>query len=101
MNYRLLSYSILRIDGGVTTGLIPYRGIDESPETLGEFVARYLDYPEASYQTLSVEILKHYDSEHEWIIDVHQLRAFNDLQKEKNYAGDLLMKYDLPTGHEL
>jgi hypothetical protein len=96
MNYRLLSYDIQRIDGGTTTGLIPYRGKDESPESIGRFVANYLDYPESSYHSLGIEVVKHYHSEHEWIIDVHQLRAFSRLQKEKDWAGDLLRKYDLP-----
>lgn len=96
MNYRLLSYTIKRSNGKVDTGLIPYRHHDASFEAIRNFVVNYFSSQAHGYEDLDVEILKTYESDHEWIIDVHQLHSFTQLQQASNYAGDLLRKYNLP-----
>jgi hypothetical protein len=94
MEYRMIGYSILNENECVDGGLIPYKGEDASAASIRHFVLKH--FPILAYKDIKLEVIKAYEDEHEWIISVHQLKAFMHLRSVENYAGDLLDKYGLP-----
>ena len=90
----MVGYSILSQDECIDGGLIPYRGEDASAASIRQFVLSH--FPILAYKDLNLEVIKSYNDEHEWIISVHQLKAFMHLRSVENYAGELLDKYGLP-----
>lgn len=95
----MIGYSIENEEMGIDGGLIPYRGEDASAASIREFVEQH--FPTlAAFAELKLEVIKSYQDEHEWIISVHQLKAFMHLRCVEDYAGDLLEKYGLPRMQE-
>jgi hypothetical protein len=95
MHYKVLSYLIYRNDGNIESGLAPYRGAEIDKEALTRFIAGYFAGPEDSYRAIAVEEHQSFPDEYTWIQNVYRMGSFAHLQRNHNYAGDLLGRYSL------
>ena len=95
MHYKLLAYTLYGDDEKGHTVLFPYKRETETEEAVRTFVTEYLNDSKIDYKTLHIETLRRYDSEQEWILDVHQKEAFRRLHQLYQYGDELLDKYDL------